>query len=172
MLKRTPKSIEKTSEDAIDSIAPAPPPPARTAVPAVGEFASRGIRALVVEDNAVNQKVAVMLLGKLGVRADVAGHGREGLEMVRMIPYDIVFMDCQMPEMNGYEASTEIRRLDLPAARVPIIALTADVVEGARERCAAAGMNDFIPKPLQMENLARALRMWLPPARESRQDVA
>jgi CheY-like chemotaxis protein len=153
--------------------APAQTTPAvRTAAPDGGEFGSRGVRALVVEDNAVNQKVAVMLLGKLGVRTDVAGHGREGLEMVRMMPYDIVFMDCQMPEMNGYEASAEIRRLDTPAARVPIIALTADVVEGARERCAAAGMNDFIPKPLQMENLARALRIWLPPAREHRQDVA
>ena len=151
---------------------PTPTTAVRTAAPEGGEFAARGVRALVVEDNAVNQKVAVMLLGKLGVRTDVAGHGREGLEMVRMMPYDIVFMDCQMPEMNGYEASAEIRRLDTAAARVPIIALTADVVEGARERCAAAGMNDFIPKPLQMENLARALRVWLPPAREHRQDVA
>jgi PAS domain S-box-containing protein len=131
-----------------------------------GEFAGQGVRVLVVEDNAVNQKVAVMLLAKLGVRADVAGHGREAVDLTRMIPYDLVLMDCQMPEMNGYEATAEIRRREGSGPRLPIVALTADVVEGARERCTGAGMDDFVPKPLQIDALARALRLWLARPRE------
>jgi PAS domain S-box-containing protein len=126
-----------------------------------GEFAGQGLRVLVVEDNAVNQKVAAMLLGRLGVRADVAGHGREAVEMTRMIRYDLVFMDCQMPEMNGYEATVEIRRREGAGRRVPIVALTADVIEGSRDRCADAGMDDFVPKPVDIDSLARALRAWV-----------
>jgi PAS domain S-box-containing protein len=129
------------------------------ASPAAAEFS--GTRVLVVEDNAVNQKVAVMLLAKLGVRADVAGHGREALEMLRMLPYDVVLMDCQMPEMNGYEATTAIRQLKGACARVPIIAMTADVVAEARDRCMQVGMDDFIAKPVNVEALTRALRTWL-----------
>jgi PAS domain S-box-containing protein len=126
-----------------------------------GEFAGRCVRVLVVEDNAVNQKVAVMMLAKLGVRADVAGHGREAVELTRTIPYDLVLMDCQMPEMNGYEATAEIRRREGPGARLPIVALTADVIDGCRERCTEAGMDDFVAKPVQIDALARALRLWL-----------
>ncbi len=127
-----------------------------------GEFAGRGLRVLVVEDNPVNQKVAVMLLARLGVRADVAGHGREAVELTRAIPYDLVLMDCQMPEMNGYEATAEIRRREGSGSRLPIVALTADVVDGCRERCTAAGMDDFVAKPVQIDALARALRISLP----------
>jgi PAS domain S-box-containing protein len=135
------------------------PSPASTN--ASGEFAGQGVRVLVVEDNAVNQKVAVMMLARLGVRADVAGHGREAVELTRMIPYDLVFMDCQMPEMNGYEATAEIRRLEGSGRHLPIVALTADVIEGSKERCTEAGMDDFVPKPVQLDALARALRLWL-----------
>jgi len=149
---------KRASAPAVDRVNTAPP----AAIP--GEFAGLGARVLVVEDNAVNQKVAMMLLTKLGIRVDVAGHGREALDMLRMLPYDLVFMDCQMPEMNGYEATQAIRRLDGPTATVPIIAMTADVVTGSRERCAEAGMDDFVGKPVQVEALTRALRTWLNPA--------
>ena len=136
-------------------------PPTPAGAPVSGEFAGRGVRVLVVEDNAVNQKVAVMMLAKLGVRADVAGHGREAVELTRTIPYDLVLMDCQMPEMNGYEATAEIRRREGSGSRLPIVALTADVIDGCRERCTAAGMDDFVAKPVQIDALARALRLWL-----------
>jgi CheY-like chemotaxis protein len=122
---------------------------------------------LVVEDNAINQKVAVSLLAKLGVRADVAANGREAVEMLSILPYDVVYMDCQMPEMNGYEASRAVRKLDSPNRDVPIIALTADVIEGVQDRCFAAGMNDFLSKPVDSGGLVRTLRLWLRARRET-----
>ena len=137
------------------------------AEPSPGEFASLDPRVLVVEDNAVNQKVALLLLAKVGVRADVAADGREAVDRLRTIPYDLVFMDCQMPEMNGYEATSEIRQLSGPNQQVPIIAMTADVIEGSRDRAFIAGMNDFVPKPVELGDLARALREWLPRASSS-----
>jgi CheY-like chemotaxis protein len=127
-------------------------------------FATTGARALVVEDNIVNQRVAVSMLAKLGVRADVAADGAEAIETLRQLPYDIVFMDCQMPHMNGHDATMCIRRMGGAIAQVPIVAMTADVIEGAQERCAASGMNDFIPKPVNADALARALHRWLKPA--------
>jgi len=123
-----------------------------------------GTRVLVVEDNAVNQKVAVMMLSKLGVHADVAANGREGLEMLQKRSYDVVFMDCQMPEMNGYEATGYIRRLEGPGNTVPVVAMTATAIEGSRERCLEHGMDDFITKPVKIEELRRALEAWLQPA--------
>jgi CheY-like chemotaxis protein len=115
-----------------------------------------------VEDNAVNQKVALMLLNKLGVQADVAGNGREGTEKTGLLLYDAIFMDCQMLEMNGYEATAHIRRTPGPNQRVPIVAMTARAIEGSRERCLAHGMDDFVSKPIQMEELIRVLETWLP----------
>ena len=132
-----------------------------------GEFAALDARVLVVEDNAINQKVAVSLLAKLGVRADVAANGREAVEMLSILPYDVVYMDCQMPEMNGYEASHAVRKLDSPNRDVPIIALTADVIEGVQDRCFAAGMNDFLSKPVDSAGLVRTLRMWLRARRDT-----
>jgi PAS domain S-box-containing protein len=128
------------------------------------KFEATGARALVVEDNIVNQRVAVSMLAKLGVRADVAADGAEAIETLRQLPYDIVFMDCQMPHMNGHDATMRIRRMGGAGAQVPIVAMTADVVEGAQERCAASGMNDFIAKPVNAGALARALHRWLKPA--------
>jgi len=121
-------------------------------------------RILVVEDTLVNQKVAVMMLSKLGIRADIAANGREGLDMWRMLPYDLVFMDCQMPEMNGYEATAQIRRLESPDQHIPIVALTAEAVEGSRERCLEAGMDDVITKPISLGSLRGILKIWLPVA--------
>jgi len=127
-----------------------------------GMFAGWSIRALVVEDNVVNQKVAVQVLERLGLRVDVAGNGREALELLEMLPYDVVFMDCQMPEMDGYEAAAEFRRREESDRRVAIIAMTAEVMAGSRERCIEAGMDDFIAKPVKPEDLMGALRKWAP----------
>jgi PAS domain S-box-containing protein len=126
-----------------------------------GELGAHGPRVLVVEDNSVNQKVAVIQLAKLGIQADVAANGREGVEMLRTLPYDLVFMDCQMPEMNGYDATSRIRSLDGPNRRVPVIAMTAEALDGCRDRCLHAGMDDYITKPVSMEDLTRMLRTWL-----------
>jgi PAS domain S-box-containing protein len=119
-------------------------------------------RILVVEDNPVNQRVAQALFQKLGVRVDLAANGREALEMVRGSSYDAIFMDCQMPEMNGYEATAAIRQLQTPMREAPIIAMTADAIEGSQDRCFAAGMNDFVAKPVRCADLQAALKTWLP----------
>jgi signal transduction histidine kinase/DNA-binding response OmpR family regulator len=133
-----------------------------------GMFAEWSIRVLVVEDNIVNQKVAFQMLERLGLRVDVAANGREAVELLEMLPYDVVFMDCQMPEMNGYEAAAEFRRREGPHRRVPIIAMTAEVMAGSREQCLEAGMDDFVAKPVKLEDLIGALRRWAP-VREAKQ---
>jgi len=140
--------------------APDLPEPPRT-VPKVGSFESLP-RILVAEDNAVNQKVAVRMLEKLGFRVDVAANGQEAVAMFRMLPYDLIFMDCQMPEMDGYAAAQEIRRSELPGQHVRIIAMTAEALVSAREECLAAGMDDYIPKPVKMEGLLEAVRRFHP----------
>ncbi|MBP1772866.1 MAG: sensor histidine kinase response regulator, and Hpt [Holophagaceae bacterium] len=117
------------------------------------------LRVLVVEDNAINQRVVTRMIEKLGHRADVAGNGLEALAALGERPYDLVLMDCQMPEMDGFEAT---RRLRDPAAgaldpRVRVVALTANAMAGDRERCLAAGMDDYLPKPVQMQALAAVL---------------
>ncbi len=117
----------------------------------------RAVRILVVEDNPINQKVAVHQLEALHLQADVVGSGKEALEMLEMADYDLVLMDCSMPEMNGYDATRAIRRMAGPVAAVPIIAMTADAVTGARERCLAAGMNDYVSKPVKLEHLERTI---------------
>ena len=126
-------------------------------------------RVLLAEDNVVNAKLAVRLLERLGCRVDVASNGHEALKMVQSIPFDLVFMDCQMPEMDGFEATRAIRawetasRVDKsPATQLPIVALTANAMQGDRERCLAAGMNDYITKPLSRSDLARVLEATKP----------
>ena len=115
------------------------------------------LRALVVEDNPVNQKVAVLLLRRLGVDAEVAKDGEEGVQRIRSQPYDVIFMDCQMPVMNGYDAATAVRQLPPPQRDVWVVAMTADAMDGSRERCLKAGMDDFMTKPLKTEELVAAL---------------
>jgi CheY-like chemotaxis protein len=119
------------------------------------------LRVLVADDNAVNQRVAVRMLEKFGIRADVAGNGLEAVRMLRTLPYDAVFMDCQMPEMDGYAAAREIRRSEKPGQHITIIAMTAEALVGAREYCLAAGMDDYIAKPVKLEDLLRAIEKWL-----------
>jgi CheY-like chemotaxis protein len=118
---------------------------------------------LIAEDNPINQKVTSLMLERIGLRADVAGNGREAVEMFDMLPYDLILMDCQMPEMNGYEATQEIRRREVSDLRVRIIAMTAEAIAGCRERCLEAGMDDFIAKPVKKEQLLEALKKWVAP---------
>lgn len=120
-------------------------------------------RILVVEDNPVNQKVALYMLHKLGLRADIAADGVEAVEAVQRIPYDIILMDCQMPEMDGFEATARIRRLEEETGREPrsrILAMTANAMAGDRERCLVIGMDDYLEKPLRMETLRTVLTEW------------
>jgi PAS domain S-box-containing protein len=122
----------------------------------VERFEASPARVLVVEDNPLNQKVAGRLLKRIGIRADLAVNGLEALRMLHTEPYDVVLMDCQMPEMDGYQATAMLRSMEGPNQRVRVIALTADAV-GGRERCLAAGMDDFISKPVSLDDLIHVL---------------
>jgi signal transduction histidine kinase/DNA-binding response OmpR family regulator len=124
----------------------------------------RGARILVAEDNVVNQQVAAGVLAALGYRADVVANGIEAVAAADRVPYAAILMDCQMPEMDGYEAAQEIRRREGSARHTPIIALTADILKEARAKCLSAGMDDYVTKPLNPEQLAAALERWLPSA--------
>jgi len=119
-------------------------------------------RVLVVEDNAVNRKIAVRFLEKMGCEVDSAEHGLAALEILKkQESYDLILMDCQMPEMDGFEATAAIRELDSPCAETPIIALTANALRGDRDRCLEAGMNDYLSKPLDRTALRNVLLRWL-----------
>jgi signal transduction histidine kinase/CheY-like chemotaxis protein/HPt (histidine-containing phosphotransfer) domain-containing protein len=122
----------------------------------------RGVRLLVAEDNVVNQQVVLGILGSLGYSADVVANGLEAVEAARRIPYSAILMDCRMPEMDGYTAATTIRQNRSVSRNIPIIALTADVVSDARAKALAAGMNDYIAKPIKADELASALYRWVP----------
>ena len=116
------------------------------------------LRILLAEDNVVNQKLALRLLQQMGYRADVAGNGIEAIECVARQPYDVVLMDVQMPEMDGLEASRRIvAKWPAAAARPRIVAMTANAMQGDREECLAAGMDDYVTKPIRVDALVQAL---------------
>jgi signal transduction histidine kinase/CheY-like chemotaxis protein len=129
----------------------------------ISENDKRKIRILVAEDNPVNQKVAQAMLRKMGLRADVVANGQEAINGLQMIPYDLVLMDCQMPEMDGFEATSFIRKEASGVLNpyIPIVAMTASTMQGDRERCIKAGMNDFVAKPVKPGELAEVLARWL-----------
>jgi CheY-like chemotaxis protein len=143
---------------------PAPLAPQSRVAPVAGA-GGRALRVLLAEDNATNQFLAKRLLTLLGCAVDVAANGREAVDLWSRLPYDLIFMDCQMPEMDGLAATTEIRRREqeVPAAasaarpRVRIIACSAGVTASERDEYLAAGMDDFVAKPLSQDELRRAL---------------
>lgn len=118
-------------------------------------------RILVVEDNVVNQKIVLGMLRSLGFQADLAVNGAEALVVVDAQDFDLVFMDCQMPEVDGYEATRRIRVLENAQRRLPIVAMTANVMAGDEEKCFEAGMDEFLPKPVRIQALDAVLRKWL-----------
>ncbi|MFA6931850.1 MAG: response regulator, partial [Lentisphaeria bacterium] len=120
---------------------------------------------LLAEDNSVNQKVALALLKKLGLRADVASNGLEALALLAKKDYALVLMDVQMPEMDGLEAAKRIREpgSGVKNPRIPIIAVTAHAVTGYKDSCLAAGMDDYLSKPIRVQQLKELLERWLNP---------
>ena len=129
----------------------------------VAEFTKHGVRILLAEDNVINQKVAQAILDKLGYKAEVVANGLEAVRALELINYDLVLMDCQMPEMDGFAATAMIRNLDSKVLNhaVPIIAMTANAMKGDRENCIEAGMDDYLAKPMKKNELAEVLAKWL-----------
>jgi CheY-like chemotaxis protein len=137
--------------------------PAAEASPAV----VRGAHILVAEDNLLNQKVVTHMLTRLGHSVQIVSDGRQAVDAARRGRYDVILMDCQMPEMSGYDAARVIRRHGGSAAWLPIIALTANAMSTDRQRCIDAGMDDYITKPVNIATLAKVLDKWLLRSREA-----
>ena len=130
---------------------------------AVTERCSQGVRILLAEDNIINQKVAQTILSKMGFKSDVAANGLEAVAALELIDYDLVLMDCQMPEMDGFAATVQIRdsRSKVINHAVPIIAMTANAMKGDRELCLEAGMDDYLTKPVKKDVLGEVIEKWL-----------
>ena len=138
-------------------------PDARTVVTrfTVSELKRNKVRILLAEDNLTNQIVAMTILEKLGYHTKAVGTGIEALEALAEYPYDLVLMDCQMPELDGYETTRTLRLGEEPGKHVPIIAMTANAVQGDREKCLAAGMDDYLSKPVDPDSLSAMMEFWL-----------
>ncbi len=135
--------------------------PHRHLAEAVQTLAPQRGRVLLVEDNSINREVARAMLSSFGLEVTIARNGLEAVAALEGGEFDLILMDCEMPEMDGFEATRRIRARDHASAKVPIVALTAHAVAGDRERCIAAGMNDYIPKPFRREDLHAVLNRWL-----------
>jgi two-component system sensor histidine kinase/response regulator len=142
-------------------------------VPAVERLprCSAAGRVLVVEDNVVNQRLAKVLIERLGYEVDLAANGEEAVTQLARRSYDVALMDCQMPVLDGFEATRQVRRLDAPACRTPIVAMTASAMDGDREQCLNSGMDDYLTKPLDLEKLKTAIERWTLASRQSRNAV-
>lgn len=120
-------------------------------------------RILLAEDNPINKQVATKIIERLGYHCDSVGNGLEVLQVIRNIPYDLILMDCQMPEMDGYIATEEVRKSEMNhGTHIPIIAMTAHALKGDREKCLAAGMDDYLSKPVNINAISDMLEKWLP----------
>jgi CheY-like chemotaxis protein/HPt (histidine-containing phosphotransfer) domain-containing protein len=135
-----------------------------SAAAAVPRFERRGVRILLVDDSHANRSVALGMLKKLGLSADTTENGEQALAALERGKYDLVLMDCQMPVMDGYEATRRIRAFEGEAGKIPVVAMTANAMFGDREECLEAGMDDHIAKPVSRAELVEALNRWLPQA--------
>jgi CheY-like chemotaxis protein len=133
---------------------------------------AEAVRILLVEDNVVNQRVALRLLDRMGYRADLASNGLEAVEAVKRQEYDVVLMDVHMPEMDGYEATAEIRRMEGSTRHTEIVAMTANAMAGDREQCLKAGMDDYVAKPVRAEELRAVLERWAAPGMKAARERA
>jgi CheY-like chemotaxis protein len=133
-----------------------PPPPGPT---------RKAVRILLAEDNVINQKVALGLLKNIGYGADVAANGLEVIAALEVRPYDLILMDCQMPELDGYETTQQIRAKP-DSGSMRIIAMTANAMRGESEKCLHAGMDDYLSKPVRLETLRDMLARWMPEKNE------
>lgn len=121
---------------------------------------AKGYRILLAEDNHINQMIAIKQLEKLGCYCDTVANGKEAIEALRNISYDMVLMDCQMPEMDGYEATRQIRIMKEEFSSIPIVAMTANAMKGDREKCLDAGMDDYVSKPIAIADLSAVIETW------------
>jgi CheY-like chemotaxis protein len=152
------------SPEPVETRKPAPAPRAAPTAPVHA-------RILVAEDNPVNQQLARAMLLRLGYQTDVAGNGEEAVEAVMNLPYDLVLMDCQMPVMDGFEATRVIRDREGTVRHTTIVAVTANAMEGDRERCLTAGMDDYLAKPFRAGDLRRVLERWIAMSPDAADDV-
>ena len=169
----------RTAVAGVDAAVSEPPPvelgvDAAAPEPAPVEMAAAAGRILVVEDSDVNQRVALGLLRKLGYQAAAVSSGAAALEALERTTYAVVLMDCQMPDLDGYQTTAELRRREVERdqPRIPVVALTANALRGDRERCLAAGMDHYLTKPLRLDQLAAALARFSAPAAGTRDEVA
>lgn len=110
----------------------------------------------------INQKVIERMVQKLGYQADLVANGKAAIDAASQSPYGLIFMDCQMPEMDGFEACREIRRRESGTTHIPIVAITANAMKGDRERCLEAGMDDYVSKPFKQDDLKNVIQKWIP----------
>jgi len=118
------------------------------------------IRIMLAEDNIINQKVALKILENLGYHADAVANGKEALNALETLSYDLVLMDVQMPEMDGFEATKKIRDSESAFRNLPVIAMTAQAMKGDREKCLKAGMDDYVSKPVRPQELEEVIKKW------------